>query len=124
MTSFKESAVEWKSSSFWTVASPKNTLPFDQAVVFIMHTFFQIRALFQSDPSRYFLDQVLSNRASSVPSHLTRAPLGYSAERAPLGGGADSAPCLTPERMVVERRKKRQTKALNKTNLKNTKNFA
>ena len=23
---------------------------------------------------------------------LTRAPLGYSAERAPLGGGADSAP--------------------------------
>ena len=55
---------------------------------------------------------------------LTRAPLGYSAERAPLGGGgADSAPCLTPERMVVERREKRQTKALNKTNLKNTKNF-
>ena len=31
---------------------------------------------------------------------LTRAPLEYSAERAPLGGG-DSAPCLTPERMVV-----------------------
>ena len=54
---------------------------------------------------------------------LTRAPLGYSAERAPLGG-ADSAPCLTPERMVVERREKRKTKALNKTNLRNTKNFA
>ena len=48
------------------------------------------------------------------------AALGYSAERAPLGGGADSAPCLTPERMLVERREKRQTKALNKTNLKNT----
>ena len=54
---------------------------------------------------------------------LTRAPLGYSAERAPLGGGRFCPPCLTPERMVVERREKRQTKALNKTNLKNTKNF-
>ena len=53
---------------------------------------------------------------------LTRAPLGYSAERAPLGGQI-LPPCLTPERMVVERRRKRQTKALNKTNLKNTKNF-
>ena len=54
---------------------------------------------------------------------LTRAPLGYSAERAPLGGGQILPPCLTPERMVVERREERQTKALNKTNLKNTKNF-
>ena len=53
---------------------------------------------------------------------LTRAPLGYLAERAPLGE-ADSAPCLTPKRMVVERRENRQTKALNKTNLKNTKKF-
>ena len=53
---------------------------------------------------------------------LTRAPLGYSAERAPLGGQI-LPPCVTPERMVVERREKRQTKALNKTNLKNTKNF-
>ena len=51
---------------------------------------------------------------------LTRAPLGYSAEHAPLGGGQILHPCLTPERMVG-RRKKRQTKALNKTNLKNTK---
>ena len=41
------------------------------------------------------------------------------------GGGVDSAPpCFTPERMVVERRGKRQTKALNKTNLRSTKNFA
>ena len=37
---------------------------------------------------------------------LTRAPLGYSAERAPLGGGRFCPPCLTPERMVVERRRK------------------
>ena len=29
---------------------------------------------------------------------LTRAPLGYSAERAPLGGGADSAPPLPNSR--------------------------
>ena len=29
---------------------------------------------------------------------LTRAPLGYSAERAPLGGGGHILPpCLTPE---------------------------
>ena len=28
---------------------------------------------------------------------LTRAPLGYSAERAPLGGGRFCPPCLTPE---------------------------
>ena len=55
--------------------------------------------------------------------NLTRAPLGYSAERAPLGGGILCPPCLTPERMVVERREKGQTKALNKTNLKNTKHF-
>ena len=54
---------------------------------------------------------------------LTRAPLGYSAERSPLGG-TDSAPCLTPERMVVERREKRHTKPLNQTNLRNTKTFA
>ena len=54
-------------------------------------------------------------------SILTRAPLGYSAERAPLRG-ADSAPppCLTSERRVVERRGKRQTKGLNKADLKST----
>ena len=43
--------------------------------------------------------------ASLASAYLTRAPLGYSTERAPLGGGADSAPSLTPERMVVKRRK-------------------
>ena len=49
-------------------------------------------------------------------------PAGVFGERAPLRGrGADSALCLTPERMVVERREKRQTKALNKKNLRNTK---
>ena len=52
------------------------------------------------------------------------SPLEYSAERAPLGGGADSAPYLTPKRMVVERREKRQTKTFNKTNLRNTRHFA
>ena len=61
---------------------------------------------------------------SPAAAGLTRAPLGYLAERALSPGGADSAPCLTPERMVVERREKRQTKALNKTNLRNTKQFA
>ena len=71
----------------------------------------------------FIMNAIFETRISRSP-YLTRAPLGYSAERAPLGGGgADSAPCLTPERMVVERRKKRQTKSLNKTNLKNTKNF-
>ena len=44
---------------------------------------------------------------------LTRAPLGYSAERAPLGGGADSAPCLTPELIGAARRARRRLKALN-----------
>ena len=51
-------------------------------------------------------------------------PAGVFGRTCPAGGGgADSAPCLTPERMVVERREKRQTKSLNKTNLTNTKNF-
>ena len=44
---------------------------------------------------------------------LTRAPLGYSAERAPLGGGAYSAPCLTPELIGAARRARRRSKALN-----------
>ena len=44
-------------------------------------------------------------------TQLTRAPLGYSAERALLGE-ADSAPCLTPERMVVERRENGKRKLL------------
>ena len=48
-------------------------------------------------------------------------PSGVFGRTRPAGGGADSAPCLTPERMVEERREKRQTKALNKTNLSNTK---
>ena len=43
---------------------------------------------------------------------LSRASLGHSAERALLGGGADTASCLTPERMIVERRGKRQKKLL------------
>ena len=60
---------------------------------------------------------------NSLASLLTRVPLGYSAERAPLWGG-NSAP-LSNSRMDGRRKtKKRQTKALNKTNLRNTKNFA
>ena len=44
---------------------------------------------------------------------LTRAPLGYSAERAPLGGGgAYSVPCLTPEPIGAARRARRRSKAL------------
>ena len=58
-------------------------------------------------------------------SRLNPRPAGVFGRTRPAGGGgADSAPpCLTPERMVVERREKRQTKALNKTNLQNTKKF-
>ena len=42
----------------------------------------------------YFpLSQISITYLSSLLLKLTRAPLGYSAERAPLGGGgADSAP--------------------------------
>ena len=54
---------------------------------------------------------------------LTRAPLGYLAERAPLGGGADSAPppCLTQEREAVARWARWQTKALDEYFLSNKK---
>ena len=45
---------------------------------------------------------------------LTRAPLGYSAERAPLGGGGQILPpCLTPELIDAARRARRRSKALN-----------
>ena len=44
---------------------------------------------------------------------LTRAPLGYSAERAPLGGGRFCPPCLTPELIGAARRARRRSKALN-----------
>ena len=57
-------------------------------------------------------------------SSINPRPAGVFARTRPARGeGADSAPCLTPERMVVERREERQTKALNKTNPKSTKNF-
>ena len=56
---------------------------------------------------------------------LARAPLGYSAERAPLGGGgADSVPLSNSRTDGRKKTGKRQMKALNKMNLKNTKNFA
>ena len=35
---------------------------------------------------------------NAIANILTRAPLGYSAERAPLGGGAYSAPPLPNSR--------------------------
>ena len=45
---------------------------------------------------------------------LTRAPLGYSAERAPLGGGGQILPpCLTPELIGAARRARWRSKALN-----------
>ena len=57
-------------------------------------------------------------------SLLTPAPLGYSAKRAPPRWGADSAPLSNSRTDGRRKTKKRQTKALNKTNLKNTKNSA
>ena len=56
--------------------------------------------------------------------NINPRPAGVFGRTRPAGGGQIlPPPCLTPERMVVERREKRQTKALNKKNLKNTKNF-
>ena len=43
--------------------------------------------------------------------NLTRAPLGYSAERVPLGAYSDP-PCLTPEVIGAARRARRRSKAL------------
>ena len=56
----------------------------------------------------------IGHRLSSH-GHLTRAPLGYSAERAPLGGGGGRLcpPCLTPELIGAARRARRRSKALN-----------
>ena len=61
---------------------------------------------------------LLPGRCSPAPagrcSVLTRAPLGYSAERAPLGGGGRFCPpCLTPELIGAARRARRRSKALN-----------
>ena len=56
------------------ISKKKAILPFDQAVVFTMLTFcFSNPGTVSTGPlgiSRYFLGQVLSNRASSVPSHF------------------------------------------------------
>ena len=65
----------------------------------------------------------LSKAISWVLFTFNPRPAGVFGRTRPAGGGQILLPCLTPERMVVERREKRQTKALNKTNLKNTKNF-
>ena len=54
---------------------------------------------------------------------LTRAPLGYSAERAPLGGGRFCPPCLTPELIGAARRARRRSKALNEKIPMHIKNF-
>ena len=55
---------------------------------------------------------------------LTRAPLGYSAERAPLGGGGHILPpCLTPELRGAARRARRRSKALNEKIPMHIKNF-
>ena len=55
---------------------------------------------------------------------LTRAPLGYSAERAPLGGGGRFCPpCLTPELIGAARRARRRSKALNEKIPMHIKNF-
>ena len=54
---------------------------------------------------------------------LTRAPLGYSAERAPLGGADSAPPCLTPELIGAARRARRRSKALNEKIPVRIKNF-
>ena len=56
---------------------------------------------------------------------LTRAPLGYSAERAPLGGGGARfcPPCLTPELIGAARQATRRSKALNEKIPMHFKNF-
>ena len=56
---------------------------------------------------------------------LTRAPLGYSAERAPLGGGGGQIlpPCLTPVLIGAARRARRRSKALNEKIPMHIKNF-
>ena len=48
-------------------------------------------------------------------------PAGVFGRTRPAGGGQILPPCLTPERMVVERREKRQTNALNKQILRTPK---
>ena len=59
-----------------------------------------------------------------VLTSLTRAPLGYSAERAPLGGGGRFCPpCLTPELIGAARRARRRSKALNEKIPMHIKNF-
>ena len=61
---------------------------------------------------------------ASYYTHYSRTA-GVIGRTRPAGGGMQILPpCLTRKRMVVERRKKRQTNALNKSNLRNTKNFA
>ena len=63
-------------------------------------------------------------RPGELGEPLTRAPLGYSAERAPLGGGGQILPpVLTPERMVVERRKNVKRKLSTRRILRTTKNL-
>ena len=53
---------------------------------------------------------------------LTRAPMGYSAERAPLGG-IFCPPCPTPELIGAARRARRRSKALNEKIPMHIKNF-
>ena len=64
-------------------------------------------------------------RCGSEGWDLTRAPLGYSAERAPLGGGGGRfcPPCLTSELIGAARRARRRSKALNEKVPMHFKNF-
>ena len=50
---------------------------------------------------------------------LTRAQLGYPAERTPLGEGVALSPCPTRERIAVVRQASRQSKALDEYFLSN-----
>ena len=93
----------------------------------------------KSEVLKYFLWRKINLRFFFIPSSLylmllclflqscklTRAPLGYSAERAPLGGGGGRfwPPCLTPELIGAARRARRRSKALNEKIPMHIKNF-
>ena len=79
----------------------------------------KIGSILRNSPKTYAESRFRPNMVSKNNPH----PAGVFGRTRPAGGGADSATCLTPKRIVVERRGKWQTKALYKKNLKNTKNY-
>ena len=91
----------WYATGFMVIC-----LPFIlRAALLAYQLSFWRKKIIQVRENRNFWLLLTSDDLLDINMTLTRAPLGYSAERAPLGG-ADSAPCLTPKRMVVERQEK------------------